>query len=102
LLGWWQVELYIGLSLVTIAILAASAVAAMLSWKSMREGFGLAVVVGLAYLAEILWLAPTGAIHLLQPMVAWAAGLAGCGGSLLWATREKGPKRPAYERHPEY
>lgn len=101
LLSWWQLELYIGLSIVTIVILATGAAAAMLSWKSMRWGYGLAVLVGLAYLAEILWIAP-GGVHLLQPMMAWTFGLVASGGWLLWITREKGTKRPAYERHPEY
>ena len=102
LLSWWQLELYVGLSTVTVGMLAAGAVAAVLSWKTMREGFGLAAVVGLAYLAEIYWLAPAGGLHLLQPLVAWAAGLIVCALWLLWETRERSAKRPAYERHPEY
>lgn len=102
LLSWWQLELYIGLSVVTIIMLAAGAAAAMLSWKSMREGYGLAVVVGLAYLVELYWLAPNDGLHLLQPLMAWTFGLIASGGWLLWETRDKGTKRPAYERHPEY
>ena len=102
LLSWWQLELYIGLSAVTIIMLATGAVAAMLSWKSMREGYGLALVVGLAYLVEVLWLAPHGGLALLQPLMAWTVGLIGSGGWLLWETRERSPKRPVYERHPEY
>jgi hypothetical protein len=102
LLSWWQLELYLGMSVVTIVMLAAGAAAAMLSWNSMREGYGLSMVVGLAYLVEIIWLAPNDGLHLLQPLMAWTVGLIGSGGWLLWETREKGPKRPAYERHPEY
>lgn len=102
LLSWWQLELYTGLGVVTVIMLAAGAAAAMLSWKSMRGGYGLALVVGLAYLVEIVWLAPHGGLGLLQPLVAWAAGSIGSGGWLLWQTREKAPRRPLYERHPEY
>jgi len=102
LLSWWQVELYRGLSMVTIMMLAAGAAAAMLSWKSMRAGYRLSVLVGVGYLLELLWLAPHGSLGPLQPLLAWAAGLIGSGGWLLWSARERAAKPPAYERHPEY
>ncbi len=102
LLSWWQLELYVGLSLVTIIMLAAGAVAAGLTWNEMREGYGFSAVVGVSYLAEIIWIAPAGTFYLLQPLVAWACGLIGCAGWLLWETREKATKRPVYERYPEY
>jgi hypothetical protein len=102
LLSWWQLELYIGLGVVTIVMLAAGAGAAVLSWRSTRIGFGLAALVGLAYLAEILWLSPPSTLEYMLPLLGWSAGLIGAGGWLLWSTREKRPKRSAYERHPEY
>ena len=102
LLSWWQLELYIGLGLVTAIMLSAGVLAAALAWRSRRIGYSLSVLVGLAYLAEILWLTPPSSLSYLQPLLAWALGLVGCGGWLLWVTREKGPQRPAYERHPEY
>ena len=102
LLSWWQLELYIGLGVVTIVMLATGAAAAALAWRSARVGYGLAVVVGLAYMAEILWLTPRSSLLYMQPLLAWALGLIACGAWLLWTSREKGPKLPAYERHPEY
>jgi hypothetical protein len=102
LLSWWQLELYIGLGPVSIGMLGVGALAAALAWRSRRMGYGLSVLVGLAYLAEILWLTPPSSLSYLQPLLAWALGLIGCGCWLLWVTREKGSKRPAYERHPEY
>ena len=102
LLSWWQLELYIGLGAVTLIMLATGLAAAALCWRSTRVGFGLAVLVGLAYLAEIIWLTPPSSLSYLQPLLAWAAGLIGCGGWLLWETRERGSKRSAYERHPQY
>ena len=102
LLSWWQLDLYIGLGVVAIAMIGAGATAAILSWQRMRTGYGLAVVVGLAYLAEVAWLAPKGGLSPLQPLVAWSMGLMVSSGWLLWERREKSPKRPEYERHPEY
>jgi hypothetical protein len=102
LLSWWQLELYIGLGFVTLSMLAAGAVAAALTWRSSRIGYGMAVVVGLAYLAEIVWLTPPSSLSYLQPLLAWSIALIACGSWLHWTTREKRSKAPSYERHPEY
>jgi hypothetical protein len=102
LLSWWQLELYIGLGFVTIFMLALGLIAAVLTWRSNRIGYGMAVVLGLAYLAEIVWLTPRSSLFYLQPLLAWSIALVGCGGWLHWSTREKRAKGPSYERHPEY
>ena len=102
LLSWWQLELYIGWGAVTWIMLVAGLAAAALSWRSVRAGFWLAVLVGLAYLAEIVWITPPSSLSYLQPLLAWSVALIGCGGWLLWETREKGSKTSAYERHPQY
>ncbi|MCB9383704.1 MAG: hypothetical protein H6509_03745 [Bryobacterales bacterium] len=102
LLSWWQLELYIGMSVVTALMLIAGLLAAALSWRSTRLGYGLATVVGLAYLAEIVWLTPPSSLEYMQPLLAWAFGLVSCGAVLLWTTRERGPAQQTYERHAEF
>lgn len=87
---------------VTGGLILLGAVAAWLTASSRRSGYTVAALLGLGYLAEILWMVDRSNLYYMSPLLGWSAGLFGAGAGLLWATRERPKPKPVYERHPEY
>ena len=103
LLTWRQTELHIAREAATIILVVIAVTTAILTCKSRRSGYGLAMLMGFGYLAELfLVVDQTPQSVYLQPPMLWGAALIVCGAMLLWSSREAKRPRPIYERHADY
>ncbi len=103
LLTWRQAELQIAWEAGTGILAVIAAAAAILTCKSRRSGYWMAVLLGLGCLTELfLVVDPVGRLVYLQPLLLWGGALIVCGAMLLWSSRERKKAKPVYERHADY
>ena len=93
---WHQAALHIRWQAETGVLVVVAVGTMVLTCKSKRTGYALALLMGLAYLAELLLVVQL--IHL-QPLLVWSGGLIACSAMLLWRSGEPRRKQPEYERH---
>ena len=102
LLSWWQTDLRREIDFVSVVSISVGIVTIGLTWNCNRVGYGLACLLGLGHLLQVLLLVGPAQWFHVQPLLIWAVGLIISGGGLLWATSEKPRQKPLYERYPEY
>lgn len=102
LLSWWQKDFHLQTELTTAVLILFGIMAGVLTARSRRLGYWLAGVLGLGYLAEILWMVDRSNLYYMSPLLGWALGLFAASAGLLWTTRERTKREPVYERYAEY
>ena len=100
LLTWHQAALHIRWQAETGVLVVVAVGTMVLTCKSKRTGYALALLMGLAYLAELLLVVhPASQLIHLQPLLVWSGGLIACSAMLLGRSGEPRRKQPEYERH---
>ena len=103
LLTWRQIELAVEWEIGTLILVAVALSTIVLTFRSRRGGYWLAVLMGVGFLTELLLVADplTQLVHL-QSLMLWGGALVASGAMLLWSSSGTKRRKPVYERHVEY
>lgn len=100
LLTWQQATLHHEWEPVSAALVFAGIMAAYLTSRGRRLGYGIGLLLGVGYTVEVFVLVQD--LGAASPLIAWGLTLAACAASLLWTSRQKLQAESPYERHAQF
>ena len=102
LLSWWQLQLHAELPAVTWFLIGVGGLGGWWTVCTKRAGYVIGLLLGIGYQTELLLRFGAVQLRALEPLLFWSAALAVLCAGLLWVSRERQTRPPAYERHSHF